>query len=384
MNLARGLREHGMHGLIMIKMGSGGFCNKQLVAKLQGKERGSYAAATTEENGEKYIACVWKGKSEKSFKGKKKRFWYSYFLATDCTTTLPGVPAIKKRHDKFFKQVEPKLVPRPTLVEHYYDGMPSTDIVNRKRQFLVNLEGAVRTNDIKKRIMCTIVGTWVSNAHGQFVKWSTSLVNDDEGNSIHDFVANVIKGGLFQNVVPPETSTKAIRITHKATEMDAFVHPAYTFAELNDNYSRQQKCVMCIKEGYKNSKSSYYCGYCCATAVRETERKPSKHTYCIGSPRHCFSRHVAACFIALQQGAKVIDQQIAKTSRLGIAVAGHTYMTGPPKFRKRKKRNSSPNSKSSTTPTKTKMTPVRKRSSPATPKIDKKRNTKKHKHQNKR
>jgi hypothetical protein len=51
-------------------------------------------------------------------------------------------------------------------MEDYYTGMPATDIVNQHSQFLLGLEAAIRTTDIKKRMATSIIGTWMANAWG--------------------------------------------------------------------------------------------------------------------------------------------------------------------------------------------------------------------------
>ena len=64
-------------------------------------------------NDKKVIALAWKGKSDKYRKGKKRNFWMSTFIASDCTTTLPGPPAEKKRHTPEGARVNSVFVPRP-------------------------------------------------------------------------------------------------------------------------------------------------------------------------------------------------------------------------------------------------------------------------------
>ena len=74
-------------------------------------------------------------------KGKRRKYnWISTFIATDCTTTIDGLPAEKKRHDPEGNRVASKFIPRPKMVEEYYDGMPATDIVNCNAQFLLGIE----------------------------------------------------------------------------------------------------------------------------------------------------------------------------------------------------------------------------------------------------
>ena len=72
---------------------------------------------------------LWHGKESQTDQKKKKAYWMSTFIALDCTTTLPGDPAEKKRHDANGRRVTSAFVPQPKLVQLYYDGMPGTDIV---------------------------------------------------------------------------------------------------------------------------------------------------------------------------------------------------------------------------------------------------------------
>ena len=79
LSLVRGLQHLGLHLLGMIKQGDGGFPKKELVAKVQGAERGAWSVATTEVDGKKVIGVAWKGKSEK-VKGKKGKITGSLLL----------------------------------------------------------------------------------------------------------------------------------------------------------------------------------------------------------------------------------------------------------------------------------------------------------------
>ena len=76
--------------------------------------------------------------------------------------------------------------------------------------------------------------------------------------------------------------------------IDPYVHTMQRCADDLSGVKRQQRCVMCIKE-HRRTMTSYYCSLCCITAIREEERKPSKHAYCINSKYNCFSRHIAKC-----------------------------------------------------------------------------------------
>ena len=197
--LYRGLRKNGLHLIGMIKQGDGGFPKQGLCKLLDNDDlpRGSHVVAKTTIDDERVIAVAWKGKSDKSNKGKKKKFWMSTFIASDCTTTLQGEPAEKKRHAPDGTRAPSVFVQRPKLVENYYNGMPGTDIVNRNAQFLIGLEEAARTRDIHKRMCTTVLGTWMANAYGMAMRYWPD--EKKKQTSTASFVRGVILEGLFEN-----------------------------------------------------------------------------------------------------------------------------------------------------------------------------------------
>ena len=198
LSLFRGLRSKGLHMIGMIKTGNAGFPKKGLCMELEKEDviRGSHATARSIIDEERVIALAWRGKSDKGNKGKKKTFWMSTFLASDCTTTLPGTPAEKKRHTITMEKAPSVFVPRPKLVEDYYNGMPGTDIVNRNAQFLIGMEGSVRTTDVNIRMATTILSTWMANSYGMAMKF---LPHHKKNHiTTANFVRDVILGGLFQ------------------------------------------------------------------------------------------------------------------------------------------------------------------------------------------
>ena len=341
LSLYRGLRKNGLHLLGMIKQGDGGF-PKNGLCKLLDKddlERGSHVTATTTIDGEKVIALAWKGKSDTGKKAKKKRkFWMSTFIASDCTTTLPGVAAEKKRHTPEGKRAQSVFVKRPKLVADYYNGMPGTDIVNRNAQFLIGLEEAVRTRDIHKRMCCTVLGTWMANAYGMAMKYLPNEMKKDM--TVASFVKDVTLEGLFQTTpastrapistignndteslvstmnnslspsAPPPRNEVAIGMDNTLSQtysqlvsnhaIDPYVHTLQRCADEVSGVQRQQRCVMCISEN-RRTMTAFYCSLCCIIANRDEERKPSKHAYCIKTEYNCFSRHIAKCYAHLNK-----------------------------------------------------------------------------------
>ena len=426
LSLYRGLRSYGLHLIGMIKQGDGGFPKNGLckLLDIDDKPRGSHVTAKTRINNQDVIAIAWKGKSEKSKKNKKKRkFWMSTFIASDCTTTLPGAPAQKKRHTPDGRRATSVYVPRPKLVEDYYNAMPGTDIVNRNAQFLIGLETAIRTENIHKRMLCTVLGTWMANAYGMAMKYFT--FNMKKELTTQTFVRQVILEGLFEltsnsthPMIPPKhlatnntysrsgggdagsilSSVSSIRNSpsiaslastrsgqrsrlpahnqsnttvvqqvavgvggvHSRTEavmqqtprqlidsqaIDPYVHTMQRLADPIAGTNRQQRCVMCYEEG-RSTKTSYYCSLCTLTANKETDRKASKHAYCVHQQFNCFSRHIAKCYQHMNQtGMMTQRQSIRAQFRRGsiveqqdVPIAGKVVSRHVPARRRKNKR----------------------------------------------
>ena len=404
LSLYRGVRKYGLHLIGMIKQGDGGFPKEGLCKILDDEklERGSHVTATTTIEREQVIAVAWKGKSDKAKKSKSKRkFWVSTFIASDCTTTLPGNKAEKKRHTPEGTRAESVFVKRPKLVEEYYNGMPGTDIVNRNAQFLIGLEEAIRTRDIHKRMCCTILGTWMANAYGMAMRFFSSRKKMNM--STANFVREVILEGLFEyNKLPlqmvnrnilanenetlstmnqstsiqnqsnnemtslgpltipslPEQSNVVIdngaSTVQSVNEMidsraiDPFVHTMQRFDELT-GVTRQQRCVMCIQEK-RRTMTSYYCSLCCVTAVRDEERRPPKHAYCINPKYNCFARHTARCYRHMNRTGGAIttsrkqlyEESVNDCNKYGVVpITGRVVSRTIPKRRKQSRRNRS-------------------------------------------
>ena len=81
-------------------------------------------------NGVNMIALAYRAKSDNDKKEEaNKANFLSYFLATDCVTTLPGIPSDKKQHYRDGTISPSKFINRCKCVEEYYGGMPASDIV---------------------------------------------------------------------------------------------------------------------------------------------------------------------------------------------------------------------------------------------------------------
>ena len=256
-----------------------------------------------------------------------------------------GTPAEKLRHRPDGTRAPSKFVQRPKLVEEYYDGMPQTDIVNRNAQHLLAIEEAIRTSSFKHRIVCSILGTWVSNSWSMGRKWGRH-----QQMSLSEFTRKIILGGLFVTVGnggpvgAPEGGDAGMRQRNAFLEnnivqnideqaIDPFVHTMQKLSEVEGG-SRQQRCVMCIADGVKPATyTSYYCGLCVITAVRENERRPSKHAYCINVDRQCFTRHVASCYKHMNEQGTVAQRHNARR-KTNVTIAGPVILRGPPKRRR--------------------------------------------------
>ena len=324
--LAQGLRKIGTHGRLMIKGGHAGYPGAELKKLLDDKERGAHVVATTTIDGEKYIAVAWRGKSDKSRKGKKKKYFMSTFLFTDCSTTLPGNPTEKRRHHSDGTRAPSKFIDRPKCIEEYYTGMPRSDIVNRNAQHLIAIEEAIRTTDVRKRFGCAVVGMWDANAWGMASVWSPKY-NEKRGGRdrgmISTFVRDVILGeedspGLFPKLAPNTVTENEVTGEVHMVNVDPLVHTICSFKDVQDT-CRHQRCVRCQREG-KRTQTSVYCGYCAITAVRECDRNPTRNAYCTG-PNQCFSRHIANCYKVMQKtgSGQTVRDDARKTRPLAIA-----------------------------------------------------------------
>ena len=170
LQLAHGLWQNGLHGIMMIKMGHGGFPKQHLADHLEGKEHGSHVVSTLSDGDEKYTAVGWHGKSDHLHGKKRGEHYISTFLATDCSMTTPGTPAEKKRHDQRGNRVASTFVNHPKLVEDYYGnkeggtGMSTVDQNNKLWQYCLRIEDTMQTEDPWKWMICSVIGMWETNA----------------------------------------------------------------------------------------------------------------------------------------------------------------------------------------------------------------------------
>eukprot|EP00957_Ditylum_brightwellii_P108708 8292083-Ditylum_brightwellii.AAC.1 len=115
--------------------------------------------------------------------------FYSYFLASECITTLDGKPADKKQHYPNGSRAPSKFVPHCKTVEEYYEGMLNA-------QFLIGIEEAIQTIDIFKRITCSVIGVCAANSFALANKLSPTYMgtNNRRKGGMSGFVHDICIG----------------------------------------------------------------------------------------------------------------------------------------------------------------------------------------------
>jgi hypothetical protein len=113
-------------------------------------ERGKCAIATTKINDVNLTCVAWRDKKVHTFIGS-------------CSTTLEGQPVKKRRTDESGRIII-KEVPRPKIVEEYFDGAPSIDIHNHIRQSGLALEEVWNTQKWHHRMFASLFGIIETNA----------------------------------------------------------------------------------------------------------------------------------------------------------------------------------------------------------------------------
>ena len=138
-------------------------------------------------------------RKERKDKGQKRKHnFISTFLATDCTTSLPGRDAEKKRHHKDGTRALSQFLKRPKIVETYYDAMPSVDISNHIRQGGTDIEGAIQTAEPLSKFLASCVGFWETNGYITASLWHPYYRGRKDENFCHrDFTEDVAVVGCF-------------------------------------------------------------------------------------------------------------------------------------------------------------------------------------------
>ena len=143
--------EHALYFVGMAKTNMSGFPKKWQQDSC-GTTRGDYVSAVAEE-GDAFAI----GHNDKCVKT----------LIANCSTTLIGKPARKKRHDPKGKRLPDRLVPTPMVENGYCDAMPAVDINNHKRQGGIAIESALRLlgpDAWWRRVFASMLGFSETNA----------------------------------------------------------------------------------------------------------------------------------------------------------------------------------------------------------------------------
>ena len=296
------LRANGLHGLGNMKTGHSGIPKKEFSSLMDREliERGSHMVFShITDRGDKIFACAWKGKSNRIKGKKRKNNFITIILATDCSTTLPGAPAEKKRHHSDGRRAPSKFVPRPKVVADFYRLMPIIDVGNHVRQKGLDIENAVQTSQHQLKFLASMIGLWEMNALLTAKKWHPHYIQRATKNRFHeDFTEDIIMEGLFKTNFSSEvSSTPGSRhipatITVPTAFIDPFCHVQLRFKDVSAQICAQQRCIMCNSNG-KRTMATTFCGTCTVLSPQVSSRVPSRNAYCIAN--QCFAKHAAEC-----------------------------------------------------------------------------------------
>ena len=287
----------------MVKTNTSGFPKKWLQDSC-GTTRGDYVSALTEE-GDAFAI----GHNDKCVKT----------LIANCSTTLIGKPARKKRHDPKGKRLPDRLIPTPMVENEYYDGMPAVDINNHKRQGGVAVESALRLlgpDAWWRRVFACVLGTSEVNAQMAGEAFYSKTYGDMRHKRFVEILSMQLMGYPMEDILDIGNEDKnddddgngPHRISGSASSCggaSSGTHAIGKFAELNSgdpldkggrayvkgkDLAKQQKCVYCLRVHKANKDTSWYCKLCAATQ----SGGPSQAALCVGSDRQCFAEHI--CF----------------------------------------------------------------------------------------
>lgn len=315
MQSVAGLRDHGLHFIGLLKTSHSGFPKDEMTQLLleDDKSRGDWCVMRHKmSNGQFIWGGAWRGKSDK-LKGKKKRNnFVSPFIFTDCTTSLRGVDARKRRHNPDGTPAPAKWIKRPQFVEDFYTGMPATDISNKDRQSCYSAAEFYKTSNARQKHLYHIVSFWATNAYNSHRTFTPKYIQHRGKNrERRNWLESLILLGLFEQEDPGDCGSMSLQSNASYCSMysrdatntsilnreeeyfrgyDCYQHPMMRFSDVTKNICNQQKCVMCLKMKVSR-KTIYFCGTCAVFSEEEQERIISKHAYCIDH----FSIHVANC-----------------------------------------------------------------------------------------
>ncbi|XP_051167804.1 uncharacterized protein LOC127285709 [Leptopilina boulardi] len=253
------LRKQGLYFLGIVKTATKMYPMTEAKARCP-KKSGKKAVATATVNGTDLTCVAWKDKKVFTFIGS-------------CGTTLNGEPAKKNRIDAD-GNVAIKIVPRPKIVEEYFDGAPAIDIHNHIRQSGLALENSWSTQQWHHRMFASLFGIIEANAYlaFKFFKKEKSLK--------HSTFVEALSQQLFNNQWVVEEQAKVV-----VNEADTSLRDNHTLVQLSigdDRQRVQRRCRICSRVFNRVQKSSYRCSGCGDNAI-------------ICSPttgRTCFSYHI--------------------------------------------------------------------------------------------
>jgi hypothetical protein len=153
-----------------------------------------------------------------------------------------------------------------------------------------------------------------------------------------EFSCKTILGGLFPSLDAIPCQMLGPLPIDGDRAIDPYAHTMHRFSDAN--LHRQQKCVLCLKEG-RITQTAYYCSLCCLTQVKEEDRKPSKHAYCLNKAHQCFARHTAAAYKIMNAigGCPTKKEMVSHARTMEeLSLATPATVVGPPSSKKKKRK----------------------------------------------
>ena len=289
-------KEHGLYFVGMVKTNTSGFPKKWLQDSC-GTTRGDYVSALTEE-GDAFAI----GHNDKCVKT----------LIANCSTTLIGKPARKKRHDPKGKRLPDRLIPTPMVENEYYEAMPAVDINNHKRQGGIAVESALRLHGPDawwRRVFACVLGTSETNAQMAGAAFYSSMYGEMRHKRFAEILAMQLMGYSMEDIDDDDDDDDdGDDAPHRVTMSSGCgassgVHAIGKFTDLNSgepldkggrayvkgkDFCKQQKCVYCLRVKNVHKLTSWYCKLCAATAGG-----PSQAALCVSHDCQCFAEHIA-------------------------------------------------------------------------------------------
>lgn len=269
------LQKRGLHFMGIVKTATRNYPIKELRERCP-ETRGQFAVATTTVNNNINLTGLsWRDKKVHTF-------------VSTCGTTLEGQPAKKKRTDENGAYII-KEVPRPHLVEEYFEGAPAVDIHNHIRQSGLALEEVWNTQRWHHRIYASVLGIIETNAFLAFKYFKR------DASSKHSDFTEALALQLINNPWVAETPVQEehARIANPANLANPILirpnpplqpgdHTLIPLSRFEDRQRVQRRCIICVRVYKRVQKASYYCGSCGTRAVMCSPT----------TGRNCFTYHV--------------------------------------------------------------------------------------------